>query len=36
MKQNRKLDQAIEAAYKLGQMVMADKIYRELREGSPN
>lgn len=31
-----KMKAAVKAAYKLGQMNMADKIYRELREGTPN
>lgn len=31
-----KLDQAVKAAYKLGRMVMADEIYKQIREGSLN
>lgn len=35
-KLNRKLKDAVTAAYKLGQMDMADKINSQLREGTPN
>ena len=33
---NPKLKAAVEAAYKLGQMNMADEIYKQIREGSLN
>ena len=35
-KLDSKLDTAVRAAYKLGQMNMWDMICREIREGSPN
>jgi len=35
-KLNPNQNQVVQAAYKLGQMDMAEKIYKEIREGTPN